>query len=58
MLSDATPETLLRYLDLPEAADDVESWHMALTVLPPRAPQRAIVLTHLEQLDTRLRQAN
>lgn len=51
ILNDASPEVLLTYLQLPEAADDGDAWHCALRVLPPRSPKRAAVLAHLEALD-------
>lgn len=50
MLADADADTLLRYLELPEAEDDRAVWEVALQILPPRAPQRSIVVAHLEAL--------
>jgi len=51
ILNDASPEVLLAYLQLPEAADDAEAWHCALRLLPPRSPRRAAVVAHLEALE-------
>ncbi|OMH34259.1 GAF domain-containing protein [Tersicoccus sp. Bi-70] len=48
MLADAGPDALMTWLDLPEAADDVDAWRLALAVLPPRSPRRAGVVAHLE----------
>lgn len=51
ILNDASPEVLLTYLQLPEAADDVEAWRTALRLLPPRSPKRSAVVAHLEALE-------
>lgn len=51
ILSDASPEVLLQYLQLPEAHDDDEAWAGALRLLPPRSPRRAAVVAHLELLE-------
>jgi len=51
ILNDASPEVLLAYLQLPEAADDVDAWRTALRLLPPRSPKRAAVVAHLEALE-------
>ncbi|WP_333617951.1 GAF domain-containing protein [Dietzia sp.] len=50
MLADADAGTLLRYLDLPEVEHDREPWEVALQILPARAPQRSVVVAHLEEL--------
>lgn len=50
ILNDASPDVLLTYLQLPEAADDVEAWRCALRVLPPRSPKRSAVVAHVEAL--------
>ncbi len=47
ILSDASAEVLLAYLQLPEAADDVDAWRTALRLLPPRSPKRAAVVAHV-----------
>ena len=52
ILNDASPEVVLAYLQLPEATDDVEAWHSALRLLPPRSPKRAAVVAHLEALES------
>ena len=51
ILNDASPEVVLAYLQLPEAADDAEAWHSALRLLPQRSPRRAAVVAHLESLE-------
>lgn len=51
ILNDASPEVLLTYLQLAEAADDVEAWRTALRLLPPRSPKRSAVVAHLEALE-------
>ncbi len=51
ILSDASPDVLLAYLQLPEAADDADAWRSALRLLPPRSPRRAAVVAHLEALE-------
>lgn len=50
ILNDASPDVLLAYLRLPEAADDAEAWHSALRILPPRSPRRSAIVAHLEAL--------
>ncbi|RJT83084.1 GAF domain-containing protein [Arthrobacter cheniae] len=54
VLTDGAPETVLQYLALPEAEDDVESWSLALRVLPRRSPRRAVVVAHVERLEAEL----
>ncbi|MBP2411464.1 transcriptional regulator of acetoin/glycerol metabolism [Arthrobacter stackebrandtii] len=51
ILNDASPDVLLSYLRLPEAADDVEAWRTALRLLPPRSPRRSAVVAHVEALE-------
>src|SRR6185312_5628777 len=51
ILSDASPDVLLAYLQLPEAADDADAWRTALRLLPPRSPRRSAVVAHLEALE-------
>jgi transcriptional regulator of acetoin/glycerol metabolism len=51
ILGDASPDVVLAYLQLPEAADDAEAWHCALRLLPPRSPRRAALVAHLESLE-------
>ncbi|HEX2247248.1 MAG TPA: GAF domain-containing protein [Arthrobacter sp.] len=55
VLSDASAETLLRYLQLPEAEYDADAWLSALRALPARSPRRAAVVAHLERLEAELR---
>lgn len=54
VLTDGSPETLLQYLLLTEAQDDVDAWRLALRVLPRRSPRRAVVVTHVERLEAEL----
>jgi hypothetical protein len=54
VLSDASPETLLRYLELPEAEYDAEGWRAALRLLPPRSPRRSAVVAHLQWIEAEL----
>lgn len=51
ILSDASIEVLLSYLQLPEATHDVEAWRYALRLLPQRSPKRAAVVAHVERLE-------
>jgi hypothetical protein len=51
ILTDASPEVLLQYLQLPEAHDDGEAWLSALRLLPCRSPRRPAVVAHLERLE-------
>lgn len=51
ILNDASPEVLLTYLQLSEAADDVEAWRTALRLLPPRSPKRSAVVAHVADLE-------
>ncbi|HXD28164.1 MAG TPA: GAF domain-containing protein [Arthrobacter sp.] len=55
MLNDAAPEALLDYLELDEAADDVEGLRTALQVLPARSPRRSVVVSRLQLLEASLR---
>jgi hypothetical protein len=50
ILTDASAEVVLRYANLPEAADDVEVWKSCAKLLPARSPKRAAVVMHLEKL--------
>lgn len=54
VLSDAATETVLKYLQLPEAEADVGAWRAALRLLPPRSPRRAAVVAHVERLESEL----
>lgn len=54
MLNDADPDTLLDYLELPEAGTDVEGLRTALQVLPARSPHRSVVVARLQRLDAEL----
>lgn len=50
VLADATPEQLWTYLGRNQAADDAEAWMLALQILPPSSPRRAIVTATLQRL--------
>ncbi|HEY8293736.1 MAG TPA: GAF domain-containing protein [Micrococcaceae bacterium] len=52
ILTDASPEVLLQYLQLPEAGHDVDAWRTALALLPARSPRRGAVVDHLERLES------
>ena len=54
VMADAGTDTLLRYLQLPEAANDAEAWRLALRLLPARSPRRALVVTALERIEREL----
>ncbi|MDP9694254.1 UNVERIFIED_ORG: transcriptional regulator of acetoin/glycerol metabolism [Arthrobacter globiformis] len=55
VLTDGSAESLLKYAELPEAADDVDVRRAALKLLPPRSPKRAAVVADLERLEAELR---
>ncbi|NLS08650.1 GAF domain-containing protein [Nesterenkonia sp. MY13] len=48
LLSDGTPEELLRYLQLSEAARDEQVVYTALRLLPPDSPQRAALVARMQ----------
>jgi hypothetical protein len=54
VLTDGSAESLLKYAELPEAADDAGARRAALKLLPPRSPKRAAVVADLERLETEL----
>ena len=54
VLTGAGPETLLQYLQLPEAANDVEAWRLALRLLPARSPRRAAIVAAVERIEREL----
>lgn len=54
VLADGSLSLVLDYLDRPEAQHDPDAWRCALTLLPPRSPRRAVVVAHLEHLQTEL----
>ena len=51
VLTGAGPETLLQYLQLPEAANDVEARRLALRLLPARSPRRAAIVAAVERIE-------
>lgn len=50
VLAEATAEELWVYLGRNQAAHDVEAWMLALKILPPNSPRRAIVTATLQRL--------
>jgi transcriptional regulator of acetoin/glycerol metabolism len=50
VLRSRRPELLLRYAQLPEAADDVAVWQACLDWLPAGSPRRAAAAAHLLRL--------
>ena len=50
ILADATPDQLWSYLGRHQATNDVEAWMLALKILPPNSPRRAIVTATLQRL--------
>jgi hypothetical protein len=50
VLRSRRPELLLRYVQLPEARNDVVVWQTCLEWLPPSSPRRAAAATHLVRL--------
>lgn len=50
ILTDADVDALIEYLARPQAADDADAWRLALQLLPPHSPRRALVVSHLEKL--------
>lgn len=50
ILADATADQLWSYLGRHQAAHDVEAWLLALKLLPPHSPRRAIVTATLQRL--------
>jgi len=50
VLADATPEELWVYLGRHQAVEDIEAWRLALQILPPHSPRRAVVTATLQRL--------
>ena len=50
VLADATAEQLWTYLGRNQAANDVEAWMLALKILPPSSPRRAVATATLQRL--------
>lgn len=50
VLADADPDQLWIYLGRSQAADDLEAWMLALKILPPHSPRRAIATATLQRL--------
>lgn len=51
ILSDASVDVVMEYLETDVGASDREAWELALKLLPLRSPKRARVVTRIEQLD-------
>ncbi|MBC7723974.1 MAG: transcriptional regulator [Burkholderiaceae bacterium] len=51
LLTDASVETLLGYARTDEAAYDTEVWKACLSLLPPRSPKRAGVVSRIEHIE-------
>ncbi len=51
LLTDASIEVLLAYIQSPVGADDRDAWEACLRLLPARSPKRAHVLSRLEIMD-------
>lgn len=54
LLTDGSAETLLAYARSDDAAYDIEVWRACLTLLPPRSPKRAGVVSRLEHIEAEL----
>ncbi len=50
VLADASPDELWTYLGRSQAAADIEAWMLALKILPPSSPRRAIVTATLQRI--------
>ena len=50
VLADADAEQLWTYLSRNQAAEDLEAWMLALKILPPNSPRRAIATATLQRL--------
>ncbi|HIW46286.1 MAG TPA: transcriptional regulator [Candidatus Yaniella excrementigallinarum] len=50
VLADANADQLWCYLSRSEASNDVEAWMLALQILPPDSPRRAVVTATLQRL--------
>lgn len=51
MLSEASLDVLLAYLDIPEGREDAEALRLALEMLPPRSPRRAGLVARIERVE-------
>lgn len=57
VLADSSLDVLMMYLESDVGRDDSDGWRLALTLLPPRSPRRAFVVTRIESLETAERHA-
>jgi hypothetical protein len=53
VLRTGRPELLVRYGQLPEAADDLGFWQACLTVLPPGSARRTAAAAQVQRLQLR-----
>ncbi|UNK70910.1 helix-turn-helix domain-containing protein [Microbacterium sp. H1-D42] len=51
MLTEASVEVLLAYVEIPEGASDAEVLRLCLEMLPARSPRRAGLVSRIEKLD-------
>ncbi|MFC4224940.1 transcriptional regulator [Lysinibacter cavernae] len=51
LLTDASIDVLMAYVQTPVGADDRQAWETCLRLLPARSPKRAHVLSRLEMMD-------
>ena len=51
VLSDSSLDVLLDYLDSDLGHEDREAWQLALRLLPPKSPRRALAVARIEALD-------
>jgi hypothetical protein len=50
LMSEASTDTLLEYVDSDIGTDDVDALGQLLKMLPPRSPRRASIVSRLESL--------
>ncbi len=55
VLGAGSPDSMLGFLELPEAHTDADAWLATLRRLPARSPKRVRIIEHLEWLDRELR---
>ncbi|WP_235436295.1 GAF domain-containing protein [Arthrobacter sp. RIT-PI-e] len=54
VFEDGSCDTVLRYLELPEAEYDLEAWRLGSRLLPRRSSRRAALVSHLGWLEQEL----
>lgn len=50
VLGDSSLDVVMNYLDSDVGHDDIEGWQLALKLLPPKSPRRAVAVARLETL--------